>query len=165
MLVQHRRYFARAFRSRQDDSSTLDMGDAEGKPDIDDGDTVVKDAEESDYGSDLDDATLDELDDLATAFSQPPATPLADVKIEAVEEEAKEEAVLPERPERDETETYTVILSRADIEAIERIRAQLPDRIDNAAGDTTPGPPAKDSRLDETDPFGRFTGMLCMSRD
>ena len=155
MLSHHRQYFARAFRSKQDDTSALDMGDADGKEDIDDEDTVVKDAAESDYGSDLDDATLDELDDLATAFSQTPATPLAEVKVE----ETEEEGVVPERPERDESETYTVILSRADIEAIERIRAQLPNLIGDVDGTTTPGTPGKDTKLDEKDPFCRSTGI------
>lgn len=41
MLSHYRQYFARAFRSKQNDTSELDIADADGEQDIDDEEKVV----------------------------------------------------------------------------------------------------------------------------
>jgi hypothetical protein len=157
MLIQHRQHFVRVFRGQQDDVSALNMRDADHKIDDDDEDTVVRDAEESDYGSDLDDATLDAL--LTSVSSPEPEPSVPTVKTE----DAEEEPLLPERAERDDdNETYTVVLSRADIEAIQRIRAKLPELIGHVDRPATPGQPsAKDSRLDQAGPCSTSTASAC----
>lgn len=162
MLIHHRRHFVRAFRGQQDDPSTLNMGDADGKPNIDDDeDAIVRDAEESDYGSELDDATVDEL--LASAYSPEPETPLPRVKTEDPE---GEEPVLPERAEKDEIETYPLVLSRAVIEALQLIRAvELPVLNGNTDGHAAPAQPSKDARLDESDPFSTSSPKTFTTQD
>ncbi|USW56629.1 Putative exonuclease V [Septoria linicola] len=155
----HRQYFARAFRTQQDGPAGLiDTNQVDSRPenDIDD-DTIVKDADESDYGSDLDDATVDALL-TNTTLSQPQDTQSPSVKIEDVEE-----PVLPQRDEN-EPENDSLRLLRADVEAVltglgqitaqsARIREALAQAIESKGQDSRSWPADADSPKVEHDGY------------
>lgn len=108
----HRQHFARVFRVQQHGRhSTLTMANAVVDPAVDD-DTIAQQhaPDESDYGSDLDDATIDEL------FSQP-LTPSQARLPPAPDTEDVEEPVIPQRDES-ELQSDILRLPRADVEAL-----------------------------------------------